>query len=857
MGWIWRTAYRFLKMSPGRTILTSLGVALGVALAATLFLMSHSARTSMDQQIATRFGDYDMQLGYKKNGNYLTGEQVRKIVSLNGVSSTSKVLIPYVYPIPKEVFKQPAYWGVENDSPDMKSYKVLKGRYPIAGAEVAVSAAFARRAKIDVGDRVAFPFPPFGSKTVIISGILEPRISGGGGNTAFFPLAWLQETTHLTGKVNLLQLDLAKGVNKTSVAHQVKELYPDIKIDTRSYVDRAYKQLDTFRPMAYGLGTVALLAGAILVMGSFYLSVTARFDYWAILRALGSTPRQIVAVITAEALTVGILGSAIGVLAGIVFSSVTVAFMKRWLQLGETALVLSPFYLTAVFGAGVVLAVLGALLPALSVRKVPPAQALRPGLPQPVCRERSSAYIGVVLLVAGIITGLSSRWVPKGDGGPPLLVGGIGGLIMCIGLLWAVPHLTTLVVNILTLPAKCIWGIEATLAARNVIRHRQRSAFAIATLALGIILALSANIFMGTVSKSVEANLKKSLPTDLIVRIPYTAAGYLDPELALQITRIQGVERAAAVGSYVEAHLKNFDFSRVDKRWLEFADANSSDPFERNDVEIYPADTVALKKLLSLSAQGVSLNRDLKPGEAVMTLEMANRLGLKLGDVLHLEKGRNISQKLKIVALLDDYPMVRGVPFLFVNRDWGMKAFGVKGDNMIFVKLKPLAGAGQIENKIASLIRDNPAAEYVSYQKASLEQQNMFARQLLLIRALIAVVLAIACIGLVNAIVSGLQDRRWETGVIKAIGADPGQLLRGVAMEGMFLGVGGGLIGITGGSVLAYFLLHALKAKAMLFPWGNILILLLISVVIGSLASVTASLWVRRVSPTGALRAGG
>ena len=37
------------------------------------------------------------------------------------------------FPNYKELSGKPSYWGVEQDSPEMHSYKILEGRYPKEG----------------------------------------------------------------------------------------------------------------------------------------------------------------------------------------------------------------------------------------------------------------------------------------------------------------------------------------------------------------------------------------------------------------------------------------------------------------------------------------------------------------------------------------------------------------------------------------------------------------------------------------------------------------------------------------------------------------------------------------------------
>lgn len=70
---------------------------------------------------------------------YLNNESLKGIDGLENAEKISKVLIPYPFPNYKELSGKPSYWGVEQDSPEMHSYKILEGRYPKDGAEVALT----------------------------------------------------------------------------------------------------------------------------------------------------------------------------------------------------------------------------------------------------------------------------------------------------------------------------------------------------------------------------------------------------------------------------------------------------------------------------------------------------------------------------------------------------------------------------------------------------------------------------------------------------------------------------------------------------------------------------------------------
>jgi putative ABC transport system permease protein len=447
----------------------------------------------------------------------------------------------------------------------------------------------------------------------------------------------------------------------------------------------------------------------------------------------------------------------------------------------------------------------------------------------------------------GVTAGFSGQWFQESGGRIAELISGIGGFVMCIGFLFVIPQLFSWIVALIAKPMRRLFEIESTIAARNVIRYRRRAGFAVMTLALGITIALSAQIFLSSGLSAMERSLRKQFPADLVVRVPYSAVeAYLTTEASSEILKIQGIEKMARVATHVEVKLKDFDFKKSDPKWLNWVD-RPNDFFEKDDVEIYPADTVALKEILSLTvAQGEPLEEELKSGEAFMTEEAAKQLGMKVGDVLTVTspKGR---QHLKIVSIIKNYPLLRGVPYLFVNLEWGMDIFGTKGYETLHIKVSPTVSIDKIEPKIRTILQDQPNAEYINYQNVIMEQQKLFSQQMFLIKALILIVFLISGIGLMNAIVSSLHDRRHETGVIQAMGATPRQMLRIVGLEGMFMGIGGGLIGIVGGGILAHFILRATEIKTIAFPWGTIAILSGVSILLGVLASTFAMIQVRRL----------
>ena len=73
-------------------------------------------------------------------------------------------------------------------------------------------------------------------------------------------------------------------------------------------------------PMLLALAGAALLVGAFIIFNTFSITVAQRTREFALLRALGSTRRQIVAAVAGEALILGVIASALGLLGGLGFA---------------------------------------------------------------------------------------------------------------------------------------------------------------------------------------------------------------------------------------------------------------------------------------------------------------------------------------------------------------------------------------------------------------------------------------------------------------------------------------------------------------------------------------------------------
>ncbi|CAM4075009.1 permease [Bacillus luti] len=845
MRWVIKYAVKSMKQNWLRNMLIALGAALGVMLATMLLLGNQSVEQSVKEQVVSRYGDYNLQFGYIKNDMYLNNESLKGIDGLENAEKISKVLIPYPFPNYKELSGKPSYWGVEQDSPEIHSYKILEGRYPKEGAEVALTKGYTDRENIRVGDTIKLPFPQHGEKTVKVVGILNPPLMAAMGHGAYFPIHWLQKELNLPNQFNLVQVKTPDVNVKRAIALDVNKKIENIKVDQRTYVDKAFERLNVMKPLIFSLGGIALFVVALLIMGSFFLSVRSRFKQWALLRALGSNPNQIILVVLLEALCIGAIGSLAGVILGAGTQTIAASFINKWVNIegtGKASFSISGEILLITFLLGIVMSVIGAIIPAFMVRKIPPVQALRPGLPSNEKKEKRWSAFSLSILIIGTVIGLTGNILEQYIGFNP---SAIGALLFAVGLLFAIPLFIRMIAPVIAKPFQMILRVETTISSRNVVRYRNKVAVSVAILAFGFILALVGTMYVNSMYEGMKKGLQKHLPADLVIRIPVESQGIetLPFSWMEKVRKIDGVEASVGNATDYTAKLVNYDFKKANQEWYEFAKKNN---FNYDSIEVVGNDIVSYEKVTKAKViAGQKLNKPLQEGEGVVTKETAKNLGLQLQDTIEVQGKGKEKQTIKVVSIIEQGLRLRSSD-VFVNEQWARDKFHVQGYEAIQIMTNSNQSFEAIKKQVKEITKNKENVEVINSYDLLKEQEQLLSQMMMLIRLLVVIIFIISGIGLMNAIVASLHERRAEISMIRAVGAIPKQMRRIVLLEGTLLGAIAGCIGIFGGILFSYIVLSSLELTVIIIPYNQVFILALASVVLGAGAALIASLQLRK-----------
>ena len=169
---------------------------------------------------------------------------------------------------------------------------------------------------------------------------------------------------------------------------------------------RQRRRSDSFlTPALLAFGVIAVFVGAFIIFNTFSITVAQRLREFAMLRTLGASRRQVLRVVTAEALVIGLLSSIIGLARRLSRGGRHQRALQRSsasaCRRTAPSLAVRTVVLALMVGVGVTL--VASIGPARRATKIPPIAALREGAVLPRGRlARFAPVFAVVIVLVGV-----------------------------------------------------------------------------------------------------------------------------------------------------------------------------------------------------------------------------------------------------------------------------------------------------------------------------------------------------------------------------------------------------------------------------------------------------------------------
>ena len=397
-----KSAVRALRANILRSLLTSLGIIIGVGAVIMMISISEGNSASINQRLSTlnplqltiRPGSARSAGNVRQGGGTLqslTQADADAIAQQPGVTAASPVINANGQIIFSNQNWQTSIQGVYPDYQQIGSWTMQEGSFisdsdEQSGKNVAVLGQTVVdnlfSAGIDpVGQQVRISNVPF---TVV--GTLASKGSTGFGANAddivFIPLSTAMQRLNHSQYVNSIVLTANNPANVNNVQNEVQQLLEQRHNITNSLLDDFTIQnlsqvLSTVQSanqsltiLLVSVAAISLVVGGIGIMNIMLVSVTERTREIGIRIAVGARPRDVMTQFLIEALVLSILGGAIGVLLG-PFGAVLMSGTNGF------PFVLDPLSILLAFGVAAMVGIIFGFYPAQRAARLDPIVALR------------------------------------------------------------------------------------------------------------------------------------------------------------------------------------------------------------------------------------------------------------------------------------------------------------------------------------------------------------------------------------------------------------------------------------------------------------------------------------------------
>ncbi len=350
-----------------RTLLTALGVAIGVAAIVTLSAFSQGLADGF-QGVMT-VSEADLTVG-QKDALMLLYSSVdadigAELEQIRGVKAVAGTVVGFVQMTDSPYF---VLMGEDPRGFGMTRYRLLEGG-PIAGRYQMWLGHIAAR---NFGKAVGDTFHLAGSRYRIV-GIYETGVSleDGGG---VISLRDAQSAFDKRDKVTYFSLQVDDVADISDVRAAIEERWSDLAVARSGEATRSDEFLDLYRSMGLFIGLFTAVVGGLGMMNTTLMSVLERTREIGVLRALGWSRWRVVRMILGESILLAGLGGILGIGLGLGLMRLLQAVPAVEPMLASRA---TPEILGQAFVLALLLGMIGSLYPAWRAAQLTPIEAMR------------------------------------------------------------------------------------------------------------------------------------------------------------------------------------------------------------------------------------------------------------------------------------------------------------------------------------------------------------------------------------------------------------------------------------------------------------------------------------------------
>ena len=810
-------AWKNLKTYPVRIFLTTSSIILGVAVIIASNIFSESNKSAFDNLFTGIYEGVDLVVqpiqedfaeGFSGDGGQgpisfevkkIPDQRIEEISNLPSVKAAWGEVLGFAQFI-KIVDGEtvlisngfaPTFGAAWDSNPYAAQWSLVKGNPPTNTKEVVMDVVTAENHDFSVGDRVTVLAGATPASFTIV-GIAEFANVGapGGATFALFEFRTAQKLLDSRGEVDLINVVIENNFDINDVKTEITNLDSEnlnvinAQEAAAEQADSIKQGLDFFNTILNVFAGIAIFVGAFIIQNTFRILLLQRTKELSLLRALGTSKRQIYRLVISESLFMSVIGSGLGIALGI---GLAVA-VKEGLKYFEFGLPDGPLVLTteaAITGLiiGITVTILSSLLPARKASQVSPMEAIRDSVSTP---RRKSLIIrlifGSLISVAGfgMLFGVLYDFLDL-----PTLSSlqqvGFGAGVIFIGISVITPSITKPFVFLFDKAYNLVFGILGKLATENSKRTPRRTASTASALMIGLTLISLANVITTSFKAQAESLISEVILADYQVSAsnvfvsPGIPTGLSEELLELdEVTKLSRT-RATVVGY----NQRPLILGAVDETVFDLV---KTDDISGNRKDFLKKDALGILK------------------------QTAEREELFVGDEVVLTIPEEGERTFTVTYIFDWTTQPPAEFFVLLENNTFFTDESLDTELYFNVNKK----TPELEEKINAIVDEYPGVEVRDEDGLVEEANNQIQLLLNVIYGFLSISIFVALFGITNTLSLSVYERTREIGLMRAIGTYRKQIRRMIFIESSIISIFGAALGTGLGIFFAWSLIQTL-----------------------------------------------
>ncbi len=562
------------------------------------------------------------------------------------------------------------------------------------------------------------------------------------------PYKYLSEQFKVEGKYNYVTAnktldDLKESVKKfndNNTQFEAKELFDLAAIE---------KQMSSFTTILYAMLIIVLFMSAIIIYGSFKLTITERLSVIGTFLSQGASQWTVAKILFLESMGYGIIGAILGNIlgyGGLYLINYFISPLKEYGIIESFSVNPIYFLVGAIFA--IAFSCISAMVPIIKIRKLEVKEVI-------LNNVNISMHIGWVKFILGTIILLSTIFINSIDAPWVNSLSSIFILVSTIGLVLMYPKVIDVITNVLY----------------KVFRGRSKV----------IVFALNnlrtSKVLMGNITLIVISMLSIFMITSIGTSMTNLVVGaYKQMDFDVSVTGIRGVPglQGESVTDRLIAKIKENE--NVDKDSIQilkngFGRANGDTMIilDGIDSEKYPKFNGYLELDSDRYSHMYKKFAKSTNSEVIITDKLKRALNLNVGDEITVEVN-DLKKNLRIIGSIDGKVFNNG-QFILIKNDAMEKEFNIKEAHQI--AFKTTKSPEDVKKELKTIVKDFGATATTrdEFQEQNLDQNQMIVNVLSIFSYL---AIFIAALGVLNNITIGFLQRKRDLAVLSSVGMSDG-----------------------------------------------------------------------------------